>query len=300
MSTESRVAIVTGAGRGFGRCHALEIARQGMAVVVNDLGVEVNGEIKAGTPAEEVVEEIRSAGGQAIANGDDVSSTEGANRLIQAALDEYGRLDVLVNNAGVLRNRMLVNLSDEDWDTVIRVHLRGTFCPTRQAAQHWRSESKAGNPVNARVINTSSAAGLFGNLGQANYTTAKMGILGFTIETAVELGRYGVTVNAIAPGGRTRMTAQLFNDMMETVPDGTFDAMAPENVSPLVAWLAGPDSAHVTSRVFEVYGGTIGLATGWTRGPHFTQDHRFTPDEVGPTVRDLMEVAPAAVPPLGT
>jgi NAD(P)-dependent dehydrogenase (short-subunit alcohol dehydrogenase family) len=300
MSAASRVAIVTGAGRGFGRCHALEIARQGMAVVVNDLGVEVNGEIQAGTPAQEVVEEIRSAGGQALANGDDVSSTEGANRLIQAALDEYGRLDVLVNNAGVLRDRMLVNLSDEDWDTVIRVHLRGTFCPTRQAALHWRSESKAGHPVNARVINTSSAAGLFGNVGQANYTTAKMGILGFTIETAVELGRYGVTVNAIAPGGRTRMTAQLFNDMMETVPDGTFDAMAPENVAPLVAWLAGPDSAHVTSRVFEVYGGTIGLATGWTRGPHFTQDHRFTADEVGPTVRDLIRAAPDAVPVLGT
>jgi NAD(P)-dependent dehydrogenase (short-subunit alcohol dehydrogenase family) len=298
--SEGRVAIVTGAGRGFGRCHAIELARQGTAVVVNDLGVEVNGEMQAGAPAEEVVEEIRAAGGRAIPNGDDVSSTEGAGRLIQAALDEYGRLDVLVNNAGVLRDRMLVNLTDDDWDTVIRVHLRGTFCPTRQAALHWRSESKAGNPVSARVINTSSAAGLFGNVGQANYTTAKMGILGFTIETAVELGRYGVTVNAIAPGGRTRMTAQLFTDMMEDVPGGTFDAMAPENVSPLVAWLAGPDSADVTGRVFEVYGGTIGVATGWIRGPHFTQDHRFTPEEVGPTVQDLLRAAPAAVPPLGT
>jgi NAD(P)-dependent dehydrogenase (short-subunit alcohol dehydrogenase family) len=298
--SEERVAIVTGAGRGFGRCHALELARQGTAVVVNDLGVEMDGEVKAGAPAEEVVEEIEAAGGRAIANGDDVSSTEGAGRLIQAALDEYGRLDVLVNNAGVLRDRMLVNLSDDDWDTVIRVHLRGTFCPTRQAASHWRAESKAGHPVNARVINTSSAAGLFGNLGQANYTTAKMGILGFTIETAVELGRYGVTVNAIAPGGRTRMTANLFTDMMEDVAEGTFDAMAPENVSPLVAWLAGPDSGAVTGRVFEVYGGTIGLANGWTRGPHFTQDHRFTPDEVGPTVEDLIRAAPEAVPPLGT
>jgi NAD(P)-dependent dehydrogenase (short-subunit alcohol dehydrogenase family) len=298
--SEERVAIVTGAGRGFGRCHALELARQGTAVVVNDLGVEMNGEVKAGAPAEEVVEEINAAGGRAIANGDDVSSTEGAGRLIQAALDEFGQLDVLVNNAGVLRDRMLVNLTDDDWDTVIRVHLRGTFCPTRQAASHWRTESKAGHPVNARVINTSSAAGLFGNLGQANYTTAKMGILGFTIETAVELGRYGVTVNAIAPGGRTRMTANLFTGMMEDVPEGTFDAMAPENVSPLVAWLAGPDSSDVTGRVFEVYGGTIGIANGWTRGPHFTQDHRFTPDEVGPTVKDLIRAAPEAVPPLGT
>lgn len=297
---EGRVAIVTGAGRGFGRCHALELARQGAAVVVNDLGVEVGGELKAGAPAEEVVEEIRSAGGRAVANGDDVSSTDGAARLVQAALDEFGRLDTLVNNAGVLRDRMLVNLSDDDWDTVIRVHLRGTFCPTRQAAQHWRSESKAGRPVDGRVINTSSAAGLFGNLGQANYTTAKMGILGFTIETAIELGRYGVTVNAIAPGGRTRMTAQLFSDMMEDVPDGAFDAMAPENVAPLVAWLAGPESAHVTGRVFEVYGGTIGLATGWTRGPHFTQDHRFTSDEVGPTVSQLLAEAPDPVPVLGT
>jgi NAD(P)-dependent dehydrogenase (short-subunit alcohol dehydrogenase family) len=298
--SEGRVAIVTGAGRGFGRCHALELARQGTAVVVNDLGVEVDGVTRAGTPAQEVVEEIRAAGGHAIPNGEDVSSTDGAARLIQAALDEYGRLDVLINNAGVLRDRMLVNLSDDDWDTVIRVHLRGTFCPTRQAALHWRSESKAGHPVNARVVNTSSAAGLFGNIGQANYTTAKMGILGFTIETAVELGRYGVTVNAVAPGGRTRMTAQLFSDMMEDVPDGAFDAMAPENVSPLVAWLAGPDSADVTGRVFEVYGGTIGIATGWDRGPHFTQDHRFTPDEVGPTVHDLLREAPEAVPVLGT
>lgn len=298
--SEGRVAIVTGAGRGFGRCHAIELARQGTAVVVNDLGVEVDGVTKAGAPAQEVVEEIRAAGGQAIPNGEDVSSTDGATRLVQAALDEYGRLDVLINNAGVLRDRMLVNLSDDDWDTVIRVHLRGTFCPTRQAALHWRSKSKAGHPVNARVINTSSAAGLFGNVGQANYTTAKMGILGFTIETAVELGRYGVTVNAIAPGGRTRMTAQLFSDMMEDVPDGAFDAMAPENVAPLVAWLAGADSADVTGRVFEVYGGTIGMATGWDRGPHFTQDHRFTPDEVGPTVHGLLRAAPAPVPVLGT
>jgi NAD(P)-dependent dehydrogenase (short-subunit alcohol dehydrogenase family) len=298
--SEGRVAIVTGGGRGFGRCHAIELARQGAAVVVNDLGVEVDGEVKAAAPAQEVVEEIRSFGGRAVANGEDVASTDGAGRLIATALDEFGRLDALVNNAGVLRDRMLVNLSDDDWDTVIRVHLRGTFCPTRQAALHWRSESKAGKPVDARVINTSSAAGLFGNVGQANYTTAKMGILGFTIETAIELGRYGVTVNAIAPGGRTRMTAQLFADVMEEVPDGTFDAMAPENVAPLVAWLAGPDAAGVTGRVFEVYGGTIGLATGWTRGPQFTQDHRFSADEVGPTVQDLLRAAPEAVPVLGT
>jgi NAD(P)-dependent dehydrogenase (short-subunit alcohol dehydrogenase family) len=294
-----RVAIVTGGGRGFGRCHALELARQGVAVLVNDLGVEVNGEAKAAGPADEVVEEIRAAGGRAIANGDDVASTDGAARLVESALSEFGRLDVLINNAGVLRDRMLVNLTDDDWDTVMRVHLRGTFCPTRQAALHWRSESKAGRPVNARVINTSSAAGLFGNLGQANYTAAKAGILGFTIETAVELGRYGVTVNAIAPGGRTRMTASVFSDMME-VPDGGFDAMAPENVAPLVAWLAGPDSAHVTGRVFEVYGGTIGIANGWTRGPHFTQDHQFTAAEVGPTVAGLLRDAPAAVPVMGT
>jgi NAD(P)-dependent dehydrogenase (short-subunit alcohol dehydrogenase family) len=297
--SEGRVAIVTGGGRGFGRCHALELARQGATVVVNDLGVEVDGERQAAAPAMEVVEEIRAAGGRAIVNGDDVASTEGAERLVQAALSEFGRLDVLINNAGVLRDRMLVNLSDDDWDTVIRVHLRGTFCPTRQAALYWRGESKAGRPVDARVINTSSAAGLFGNVGQANYTTAKAGILGFTIETAIELGRYGVTVNAIAPGGRTRMTASVFSDMME-VPEGGFDAMAPENVAPLVAWLAGPESAHVTGRVFEVYGGTIGIANGWTRGPHFVQDHQFTAEEVGPTVAQLLREAPEAVPVMGT
>jgi NAD(P)-dependent dehydrogenase (short-subunit alcohol dehydrogenase family) len=296
---EGRVAIVTGGGRGFGRCHALELADQGAAVVVNDLGVEVDGAPQASGPAEEVVAEIRAAGGRAIANGEDVASSEGAARLIAATLSEFGRLDVLVNNAGVLRDRMLVNLSDDDWDAVIRVHLRGTFCPTRQAAQHWRAEAKAGRPVDARVINTSSAAGLFGNLGQANYSTAKMGILGFTIETAAELGRYGVTVNAIAPGGRTRMTAQLFSDMME-LPEGGFDAMAPENVAPLVAWLASPESRDITGRVFEVYGGTIGVANGWTRGPHFTQDHRFTIDEVGPTVVGLLRAAPDPVPVMGT
>ena len=298
-ASDGRVAIVTGGGRGFGRCHALELARQGAAVVVNDLGVEVDGEVQAAAPAMEVVEEIRAAGGRAIANGDDVANTEGAERLVQSALSEFGRLDVLINNAGVLRDRMLVNLSDDDWDTVIRVHLRGAFCPTRQAALYWRSESKAGRPVSARVINTSSAAGLFGNLGQANYTTAKAGILGFTIETAIELGRYGVTVNAIAPGGRTRMTASLFSDMME-VPEGGFDAMAPENVAPLVAWLAGPESTNVTGRVFEVYGGTIGIANGWTRGPHFTQDHQFTAEEVGPTVANLLRDAPDPVPVMGT
>jgi NAD(P)-dependent dehydrogenase (short-subunit alcohol dehydrogenase family) len=294
--SDGRVVIVTGAGRGFGRCHALELAAQGAAVVVNDL---VDGEQEAAAPAHEVVEEIVGAGGRAIANGDDVASTEGAARLVEAALTEYGRLDALVNNAGVLRDRMLVNLSDDDWDTVIRVHLRGTFCPTRRAAVYWRGESKAGRPVGARVVNTSSAAGLFGNVGQANYTTAKMGILGFTIETAVELARYGVTVNAIAPGGRTRMTAQLFSEVME-VPEGGFDAMAPENVAPLVAWLAGPESGDVTGRVFEIYGGTIAVANGWSHGPQFTQDHRFTIEEVGPTVRDLLRDAPPAVPVLGT
>jgi NAD(P)-dependent dehydrogenase (short-subunit alcohol dehydrogenase family) len=296
---DGRVAIVTGAGRGFGRCHALELARQGAAVVVNDLGVEVDGEHKAGAPAEEVVAEILAGGGRAVANGDDVASAEGAAHLIGVALDTYGRLDALVNNAGVLRDRMLVNLSDDDWDTVIRVHLRGTFCPTRAAATHWRAQAKAGHAVDARIINTSSAAGLFGNLGQANYSTAKMGILGFTLEVAAELARYGITVNAIAPGGRTRMTAQLFAEIMEAPAEG-FDTMAPENVAPLVAWLAGPEATDVTGRVFEVFGGTIGVANGWSRGPQFTQDHRFGAEEVGPTVRELLAAAPEAVRVLGT
>ncbi len=293
-----RVAIVTGGGRGFGRAHALELARQGAKVVVNDLGTAVDGRPEPSDPGTEVVDEIRLEGGQAIANGEDVADWDGARRLVEAALSTFGRLDVLVNNAGVLRDRMLVNMTAEDWDTVMRVHLRGTFCPTHHAAVHWRSLAKAGTEVDARIINTSSAAGLFGNVGQPNYSAAKAGILGFTIEVAAELARYGVTVNAIAPGGRTRMTEELFPARMHETENG-FDVMAPENVAPLVAWLASPDSTGVTGRVFQVFGGTIGVANGWARGPEHVIQRRYEVDEVGPIVRQLLAEAPAPVPALG-
>src|SRR3954471_20617950 len=230
---DGRVVIITGAGRGIGRGHALEFARQGAKVVVNDLGAEVDGSGGATGPAGEVVEEIRSAGGEAVANGDDVSDWEGAQRLINTAIETFGGLDVLVNNAGILRDRMLVNMTLEEWDAVIKVHLRGTFGPARWAAAYWRERVKAGETNDARIINTSSPSGIFGNPGQTNYGAAKAGIASFTIIAAMELARYGVTVNAIAPVALTRMTAGLggATQLPERKPD-EFDAMAPENISP--------------------------------------------------------------------
>jgi NAD(P)-dependent dehydrogenase (short-subunit alcohol dehydrogenase family) len=295
---DGRVVVITGAGRGIGREHALEFASQGAKLVINDLGAEVDGSGSSDGPAGQVVDEVRGMGGEAVANGDDVSDYDGAGRLIQTAIDTYGTIDVLVNNAGILRDRMLVNMTIDEWDAVIKVHLRGTFAPTRHAVEYWRNRTKAGETNDARIINTTSPSGIYGNVGQTNYGAAKAGIASFTIIAAMELERYGVTVNAIAPGGRTRMTAQLFPDVMEAPEEG-FDAMAPENVAPLVAWLASAASKDVTGRVFEVYGGTIGVANGWTRGPDFTQDHRFSADEVGPTVAALLRDAPPPVPLLG-
>jgi len=289
---EGRAAIVTGAGRGLGRAEAIELAKEGAMVLVNDLGVELDGRAPNFSPANDVVDEIRGLGGHAIVNCDDVSDWAGAKRLIYEAISAFGRLDVLVNNAGVLRDRMLVNISEDDWDTVIRVHLRGTFCPTHHAAAYWREQVKMGLSVDARVVNTTSTAGLFGNIGQANYATAKAGIAGFTIEAAAELGRYGVTVNAIAPGGRTRMTEQVFAGVM-AAPDSGFDVMAPENVSPLVAWLASREAGNVTGRVFEIYGGTIGVINGWGRGPVHRQDRRFEPSQVGEIGGRLLADAPS-------
>ncbi|GAA5112112.1 SDR family oxidoreductase [Haloechinothrix salitolerans] len=293
-----RVVIVTGAGRGLGRAHALAFAREGAAVVVNDVGVALDGSGHSMGPAQQVVDEITEQGGRAVANTDDVADWEGAANLVATALDTYGRLDVLVNNAGFLRDRMLVNLAEDEWDAVMRVHLKGHFAPMRHAAAHWRAESKAGRQPDARVINTSSGAGLLGSIGQGNYSAAKAGIAGLTIVAAAEFARYGITVNAIAPAARTRMTEQAFAEDM-AVPDGGFDAMAPENVSPLVVWLGSPESAGVTGRVFEVEGGQVSLATGWHHGPRRDKGARWEPAELGPVVEELIAEAPEPEPVYG-
>ena len=294
---EGRVAIVTGAGRGIGRGHAIELARQGAKVVVNDLGADVHGSGTSADPANEVAEAIRGFGGEAIVNGDDVSDWEGAGRLVQSAIDTFGRLDVVVNNAGILRDRMLVNMTVDEWDAVIRVHLRGTFAPTRWAVAHWRERVKAGEANDARVINTSSSSGIYGNVGQANYGAAKAGIAAFTVIAAKELGRYGVTVNAIAPGARTRMTEDLqLARGVEPPKPGEFDARTPDNVAPVVAWLASPQSAQVTGRVFNVAGGRISVAEGWHAGPGVDKGDRWDPSELGPVITDLVaRAAPNAL-----
>jgi NAD(P)-dependent dehydrogenase (short-subunit alcohol dehydrogenase family) len=296
---EGRVVIVTGAGRGIGRGHALEFARQGAKVVVNDLGAELDGSGGSTGPAGEVVDAIRAAGGEAVANGDDVADWDGAARLVQTAVDSFGRLDVLVNNAGFLRDRMIVSTSEEEWDAVIRVHLKGHFAPTRFAAAYWREQQKAGEPVDGRVINTSSGAGLMGSVGQGTYSAAKAGIAALTMVESAELGRYGVTANAIAPAARTRMTEAVFADTMAAPDDDAFDAMAPENVAPLVVWLGSAESKDVTGRVFEVEGGIISLADGWQHGAPVDKGARWEPEELGPVVAKLISEGPAPAPVYG-
>ena len=285
-----RVVIVTGAGRGIGRGHALEFGRQGAKVVVNDLGATVDGTGSSTGPAGAVVDEIRAAGGEAVANGDDVADWKGAERLVRTAIDTYGRLDVLVNNAGILRDRMLFNMTENEWDGVIQVHLKGTFAPAHFAAAHWRERSRAGEDVDARIVNTSSTSGIFGNVGQTNYGAAKAGIAAFTIIAAQELARYGVMVNAIAPGARTRMTENLGGPRPDPEP-GEFDERAPENVAPLVVWLGSAESRGVTGRVFLVGGGRIGVARGWQRGPMIDKGARWEPEELSEIVASLLAKA---------
>ena len=284
---KGRVVVVTGAGRGIGRGHALAFAEEGAKVVVNDLGGAADGSGASKGPAEEVAQEIRDAGGEAVANTDDVADWKGAESMIQQALDEFGQLDVVVNNAGILRDRMLFNMTVEEWDDVIRVHLRGTFCSSRIAAAHWRELSKGGRNVSGRIINTSSVSGLMGNAGQSNYGAAKAGIASFTIIAAKELERYGVTVNAVSPGARTRMTENLRPGGAD-VPEEGFDARSPLNIAPIVVWLGSEDSGDVTGQVFEVAGGRICINEGWTRGPTVTQDERWDPNDLGPVVRDML------------
>ncbi len=284
---EGRVVIVTGAGRGIGRAHAMELARHGAKVVVNDIGAEADGRGYSSGPASEVVEAIVRMGGDAVANGDDVSDFKGARRLIDTAVETWGRLDVLVNNAGFLRDRMFVSTSEEEWDAVIRVHLRGHYAPTHHAAVYWRELAKNGKPIDARIINTSSGAGLLGSVGQSAYSTAKAGIAALTLVQAAELARYGVTANAIAPAARTRMTEAVFAKTMQK-PDEGFDAMSPENIAPLVAFLASTDAKDITGRVFEFAGGRVSVAEGWREGPHMDRGARWDARELGATVRELI------------
>ncbi len=293
---EGRVVIVTGAGRGLGRAHALAFAAAGAKVVVNDFDPGKDGRPTGESPAEQVVDAIRAAGGEAVVNGDDIADWDGAERLVNTAIDGFGRLDVLVNNGGFLRDRMLATMSEEEWDAVIRVHLKGHFAPMRHASTYWRAQAKAGNAVDARVINTSSGAGLLGSIGQGNYAAAKAGIAALTIQAAAEFARYGITVNAIAPAARTRMTVGAGGAMAETMaaPEEGFDAMAPENVSPLVVWLGSAASAHVTGRVFEVEGGKVSLADGWRHGTVIDKGARWDPQELGPVIDELIG---GAVPP---
>jgi NAD(P)-dependent dehydrogenase (short-subunit alcohol dehydrogenase family) len=295
-----RVVIVTGAGRGIGRGHALEFARQGAKVVVNDLGAALDGTGVSDSPARLVADEIGALGGEAVVNGDDVADWDGARRLVDTALDAFGRLDVVVNNAGFVRDRMFVSCAEDEWDAVVRVHLKGHFAVSRWAATHWRDRAKAGEAVDARIVNTSSGAGLAGSVGQSAYSAAKAGIVGLTLVQAAELGRYGVTANAIAPAARTRMTETVFAESMAAPDDpDAFDAMAPENVAPLVVWLGSRESAGVTGRVFEVEGGTVSVADGWQHGPSVERGARWDPADLGPVVADLLAKAPLPMPVYG-
>ncbi|MEM7326934.1 MAG: SDR family oxidoreductase [Actinomycetota bacterium] len=283
---DGRVAIVTGAGRGIGREHAIMLAEHGAKVVVNDLGGEVDGTGGALSFAQEVVEEIKGMGGEAIANGDDVSDWEGAQRMVNMAIENFGGLDVVVNNAGILRDRMLANMTEAEWDAVIKVHLKGTFAPARWALAYWRERSKAGETNDARIINTSSVSGIYGNPGQTNYGAAKAGIAAFTVIAAQEAHRYGVTVNAIAPGALTRMTENLGMGQMD---DEGKAMMHPRWIAPICTWLASPESANVTGRVFEASGQVLGIANTWHRGP--TIEPVDDPTEMGSMVQKLMSEA---------
>jgi NAD(P)-dependent dehydrogenase (short-subunit alcohol dehydrogenase family) len=288
---DGRVAIITGAGRGIGREHALLFAAEGARVVVNDLGGGLDGSASAASPAEEVVEEITAFGGEAIANHDNVADWEGGARLVQSALDAFGDLHVLVNNAGILRDRVLVNLSEDDWDAVVNVHLKGHFVPTRHAAAYWRERAKAGHEVRASIINTSSTSGLLGNVGQSNYGAAKAGIAAFTVIIAQELGRYGVRANAIAPAARTRMTEStpgLSDYVVKPADAAVFDVWDPANISPLVAALATTDCAS-TGQVYFVQGGTVRLFQNWTMTTTLEQEDRWSVAALAARLPTLLE-----------
>jgi NAD(P)-dependent dehydrogenase (short-subunit alcohol dehydrogenase family) len=274
---DGKVAIVTGAGRGLGRSHALALAQAGARVVVNDLGATLAGEGADETPAHAVVAEIEALGAQTVADGENVADFEGARRLVERAIETFGRLDILVNNAGILRDRMLVNMEEAEWDVVIDVHLKGHFAPTRHAAAYWRERAKGGEELRARVVNTSSPSGVFGNVGQTNYAVAKAGIAAFTIVAAQELGRYGVTVNCIAPNARTRMTESVFE--LPSADDG-FDPLDPANNSPVVVALCADEAQEITGQVFHVFGGAVNMLQPWAPGELFARDSGWEAEEL--------------------
>ena len=280
-----RTVIITGAGGGLGRAYALAFAAEGANVVINDIRADA---------AADVAGEIRAGGGQALANSDDITSLDSAQRIVDAALAAFGEVHVLVNNAGVLRDRMFISLSEDDWDLVMRVHLKGHYCLANILGRRWRDLAKAGTPVAARILNTSSGAGLQGSIGQANYAAAKGGIAALTLVQAAELARYGVTVNALAPAARTAMTESAMPDVVRRPEDGSFDAWAPENVAPLVVWLGSEGSAQVTGQVFESQGGRISLGDGWRTGVTRDKGALWSVEEVGAAVQAILEEAPKA------
>ena len=294
-TAQGRVVVITGAARGLGRAHALEFAAEGARVLVNDLGVDRDGSGGASEPAQEVVAEIRAMGGEAEANAADVADWNQAEAMIAQAVETWGRLDTLVCNAGFLRDRMLANMTEPEWDAIMRVHLKGHFGPARHAIAHWRDRSKAGEDVQGRLINTSSGAGLLGSIGQGNYAAAKAGVAALTIQQAAEWGRYGVMVNAIAPDARTRMTAGIM--YTEEAPEG-WDEKDPANASPLVVWL-GSDACDVTGRVFEIAGGALNVCDGWQHGHVVDAGRKYAAAEIGDAVHASIAASPDPAPVYG-
>ncbi|HWC13694.1 MAG TPA: SDR family oxidoreductase [Actinomycetota bacterium] len=294
-SLDGKVAIVTGAGRGIGREHSLALAKAGAKVVVNDLGGSTAGEGSDTTPAQSVADEIKALGGEATANYDNVADFQGAANMVKQAIGDFGRLDILVNNAGILRDRMLVSMTEEEWDVVIAVHLKGHFAPTHHAATYWREQSKAGNQINGRVINTSSPSGVFGNVGQTNYGSAKAGIAAFTLIAAQELGRYGVTVNCLAPNARTRMTEDIFGGMPQP-KEGEYDPLDPANISPVVVALCADGAQNITGQCFFIYGGVVNVLKPWDVGTTIKKDNYWDPDEL---LAELNKAFPNGIAPEG-
>jgi NAD(P)-dependent dehydrogenase (short-subunit alcohol dehydrogenase family) len=293
---DGKVAVVTGAGRGIGREEALLLAGEGAAVVVNDVGASVEGAGGDVHPAQEVVDMITADGGKAAVNGDDISSWGGAKNVIDQAIDTFGSIDILVNNAGILRDKMSFNMEESDWDDVIRVHLKGHFAPTHHAAVYWRNKSKAGEAVTGRIINTSSEAGLYGNAGQANYSAAKAGIASMTWVLARELSRYGITVNAIAPRARTRMTENLFGEMAAKGDTSAFDEWDPKNIAQLIGFLATDEAADVNGQIFVVFGGNIYAMGGFHPVGEVHRDHAWTPAELVAAKGELFKGIDSGIP----
>ena len=292
---DGKVAIVTGAGRGIGREEALLLASEGAKVIVNDVGASLQGEGGDVHPAQEVVDLIVANGGEAAVNGDDISTWEGGKNVIDQAVETFGDINILVNNAGILRDKMSFNMTESDWDDVIRVHLKGHFATAQHAAVYWRSKAKAGEDVTGRIINTSSEAGLFGNAGQANYSTAKAGIVGLTWTLARELSRIGVTVNAIAPRARTRMTEEVFGEMAKT--DSGFDKFDPKNIANLIGFLASPEAADVSGQVYVVFGGDVWVMGGFHVVGEVHRDGPWTPAELAAAKGEMYKNASSGVPP---